>query len=249
MSKSIFPVLEAIGLSQRESALYLTGLKLGNAPASHYAQKTGLNRITAYNVLEDLTRRGYFSKEKHLRSQCYTPVSPEYLSIETRKRADALQRILPDLKALQGRNYHKPKVRFYEGWEGVKHVYDDTLTAEGELLNFTHSSAIRDIWPNYDEEYVRERVRRGIYLRGISPDDATGRKVHGKDEDFFREIRLISAKEYDFTNEINIYDHKVATCSFSNKEDMFGIIIESDDFARSQRQIFEMAWKYAGVKK
>jgi hypothetical protein len=65
-----------------------------------------------------------------------------------------------------------------------------------------------------------------------------------------REIRLVPANEFDFTNEINIYDHKVAICSFDSglpgDGDMFGIIIESKEVAETQRQIFEMAWRYAG---
>ena len=142
-------------------------------------------------------------------------------------------------------------MRYYEGWEGVKHVYEDTLTAKSELLNFANSAVVRRFWPNYDEEYVAERVKRGIKLRGIAPDDAAGRKVHGEDKEHHREIRLVPGKDFDFKNEINIYDHKVAICSFDSglrgDRDMFGIIIESKEVSETQRQIFEMAWRYAGV--
>ncbi len=59
------------------------------------------------------------------------------------------------------------------------------------------------------------------------------------------------AKDFDFTNEINIYDHKVAICSFDSglrgDRDMFGVIIESKEVAETQRQIFEMAWRYAAL--
>ncbi len=89
----------------------------------------------------------------------------------------------------------------------------------------------------------------GIRLRGISPDDVAGRRVHGEDTDKLREIRLVPAKDFDFQNEINIYDHKVAICSFDSglkgDKDMFGVIIESKEVAETQRQIFEMAWRFA----
>jgi sugar-specific transcriptional regulator TrmB len=252
MAKDLLHILRSVGLDEKESQLYLSGLQLGSAPASDYAKAAGLNRITAYNALEALVHRGLFTLVKKVRGKWYAPVGPEYLSIEAQKNAQALERVLPELRSLQGSSYRKPHVRFYEGWEGVRRVYEDTLTAKGELLNFANSTVVREFWPNYDEEYVAERVNRGIHLRGIAPDDALGRAVRGEDKKRMREIRLVSAKDFDFTNEINVYDHKVAICSFDSglkgESDMFGVIIESKEVAETQRQIFEMAWRFAGKK-
>ncbi len=250
MASDLHHILILAGLSERESQLYLAGLQLGSAPASEYAKRTGLNRITTYNELENLVRRGMVTLQKKVRGKWYAPVAPEYLAVEARKNADALQRALPELRSLRGSKERKPEVRFFEGWEGVQRVYEDTLTAKGELLNFANSAVVRRFWPQYDEEYVAERVRRGIRLRGISPDDAAGRRVHGEDREKLREIRLIPAREFDFKNEINIYGSKVAICSFGGGQsaDVFGVIIESKEVSETQRQIFEMAWRYAGKR-
>lgn len=251
MGKDLLAVLRSVGLDDKEAALYLSGLQLGSAPASDFAKSTSLNRITAYNTLEDLVAKGLFTLVRKARGKWYSPVPPEQLSLEIRKNAQALERVVPELRSMQGSAERKPHVRFFEGWEGVKRVYEDTLTAKGELLNFANSAVVRRSWPDYDTEYVEERVKRGIRLRGIAPDDVTGKKVHGEDKKRLREIRLVSAKDFDFTNEINVYDHKVAICSFpsgSGKNDMFGVIIESREVAETQRQIFEMAWRYAGTK-
>jgi HTH-type transcriptional regulator, sugar sensing transcriptional regulator len=253
MSKDLLHVLRSAGLDDKEAPLYLAGLQLGSAPASEYAKSTGLNRITSYNTLEGLVKRGMFTVEKKVRGKAYAPVAPEHLAVEVRKNAEAVQRMLPELRSLQGSTYRKPHVRFFDGWDGVRRVYEDTLTAKSELLNFANSAVVRKFWPEYDEEYVAQRVKRGIHLRGIAPDDAAGRQVHGEDRKKLREIRLVSAKEFDFTNEINIYDSKVAICSFSSSkkggEEVFGVIIESKEVAETQRQIFEMAWGFAGKKR
>lgn len=250
MAKDLQHVLEAAGLSDREAELYLAGLQLGSAPASEYAKVTDLNRITAYNTLEELVARGLFTLVKKPSGKWYAPVAPESVAVEARKNAEAVARALPELRALQGSHYRKPHVRFFEGWEGVRRVYEDTLTAKSELLNYANSALVRRHWPLYDDEYVAERVKRGIFLRGLAPDDDAGRQVHGEDRKRRREIRLVPAKDFDFGNEINIYDHKVAICSFDSglkgDSDMFGIIIESKEVAETQKQIFEMAWRYAG---
>ncbi len=250
MSKELSPLLRSIGMNEKESALYLAGLQSGTAPASDYAKATGFNRITTYTMLEDLVKAGQFTMVKKQRAKWYAPVAPDFLVLEAQQRADALKKALPELRSLSGAKFRSPRVRFFEGWEGVKHVYEDTLTARTELLNYANSTIIRKHWPEYDEQYVAERVKRGIHLRGIAPDDATGKKVHGQDKEYLREIRLVPQKEFDFENEIKIYDNKVAIISFVEDERaMFGIIIESKEVAETQRQIFEMAWRYAGKRK
>ncbi|TSC58206.1 MAG: transcriptional regulator TrmB [Candidatus Peregrinibacteria bacterium Greene0416_19] len=250
MAKDLLHILSAVGIDDKQAQLYLAGLEIGSAPASDYSKRAGINRITSYHLLEQMVHAGRFTVEKKQRGKCYAPVPPEHLAVEARKNVDALQRALPELRSLRGAEYRKPHVRFFEGWEGLRHVYDDTLTAKTELLNFANSAVVRRFWPLYDDEYVAERVKRRIHLRGIAPDDATGRRVHGEDREKCREIRLVSAKEFDFANEIKIYDHKVAICSYGSAgEDMFGVIIESKEVAETQRQVFEMAWRYAGRAK
>lgn len=248
MSKDLHIILIDNGFDERSAELYLAGLQLGSAPASEYARRTGLNRVTCYNVLEQMVKNGAFTVERKVQGKCYAPVSPEHLTLRAQKNAEAFERALPELRSLRGAQYRKPHVRFFEGWEGVRHVYEDSLTARGELLNFANSAAVRRLWPAYDEEYVALRVERGIKLRGIAPDDAAGRRVHGEDRKYLREIRLVPAKDFDFRNEINIYDHKVAICSFGSgkNEEVFGVIVESKEVAETQRQVFEMAWRYAG---
>ncbi len=250
MVKDLQHVLRSVGFDEKEAELYLTGLQVGSAPASEYAKSSGLNRITTYNALENLVHRGFFTFVKKMRGKWYAPVAPEYLSVEAHKNAQSLDRLMPELRSLQGAHYRSPRVRFFEGWEGIRRVYEDTLIAKTELLNYANSTVVRKYWPGYDKEYVAERVRHGIYLRGIAPDDATGKRVHGEDREYLREIRLVSQKEFDFKNEIKIYDSKVAIISFGPEERaMFGVIIESKEVAETQRQIFEMAWRYAGKQK
>ena len=253
MSKHLLSTLKSVGLTETEAELYLTGLEVGEAAASEYAKATGLNRITAYNTLEEMVRRGNMSVVKRERGKCYAPASPEALNAEVRKHADALSHMIPELKSLRGSEYRKPDVRFFQGWEGVRHVYQDTLTAKTEIVNFANSAVVRSFWPQYDEEYVAMRVKRGIHLRGIAPDDAAGRRVHGQDKKMKREIRLVSAKDFDSTNEIHVYDNKVAICSYPSgshsAEDAFGVIIESKEVAETQRQIFEMAWRFSAANR
>jgi len=239
-------IIQSVGLEPHEAALYLTGLKLGWAPASAYAKATKQNRVTTYNYLESLTKRSIFAAVQKGGAMNYAPISPEQLSIEARKNVEALERSMPDLRSLMGSYHREPHVRYFEGLQGIRKIYEDTLTTKDALLNFANSQIVRQFWKEYDRQYVQKRVSNGIFLKGIAPDDAMGKKVHGKDNKYNREIRLVNAKEFPMQNEINIYDNKVAIISFSEEEaDIFGVIIESKEVAETQRQIFEMAWRFA----
>lgn len=240
-----YDILSRNGFSEKEAKVYLTCLSLGPSTVLEISRKAELSRGSCYDLLEEMTEKGYVSKlhkEKHL---IFSPVDPDTLLQRTEENVRKLELALPELKGL----FHKharPRVRYFEGLDGVKQVYLDTLTATTEILNYANSREIRQHWPNYDEEYVAERCEKGIFLKGIAPDDEWGQAVQRDDAKCLRETRLLSAQDFQFTNEINIYDNKVAITSFQN--DMIGILIESDAIADTQRDIFKMAWGFAQMQ-
>ena len=72
--------------------------------------------------------------------------------------------------------------------------------------------------------------------------DEKGKIVHLQDQQYYRKMRLIPEDQFNFTNEINIYDDKVSIISF--KDELIGMIIESNEISSSQRAIFDMCWKF-----
>lgn len=235
-------VLQNIGLNEKEAKVYLSCLELGESPVSKIALRAKLNRVTAYDILEKLIHKGFVNFVTKNKLKYFNPTPPQLIAEEVKRKADELKKNLPELSRLYGETKH-PRVRYFEGIEGIKAIYTDTLTAKTEILNYANSKEIRDHWQDYDKEYVSVRAAKKIFLRGIAPSDKQGQKVHMEDKKYYREIRLLSGKKFRFGNEINIYDDKVAIISF--KEGLIGMIIESAEIANTQRIIFEMAWQFA----
>ena len=233
--------LESIGLNGKEARIYLAALETGSSPVSKIASKAKLNRVTAYDILEKLVKKGLISFFTKNRIKYFTATDPEIMVEEFKKRAAELQKALPDLKRLHGDTIH-PRVQYFEGLEGIKSIYADTLKSKTEILNYGNSQEIRSHWPTYDEDYVKKRAGLKINLRGIAIDDQYGRWVQSRDGENFREIRLVSKDKFNFTNEINIYDDKLAIISF--KDELIGMIIESPEIANTQRAIFKMVWEF-----
>lgn len=240
---NLLSIVKNIGLREKEARVYLSALELGSSTVSEIAKRARLNRVTTYDLLERLLKRGFVHFFMRGGVKYFDITDPQIISHELRRKLHDFKKALPEFKRLRGEASH-PKVQYFEGLAGIKALYADTLSSKTEILNYSNSREIREHWPNYDEEYVKERVKRKIFLRGISPDDEHGKWVQAKDKEMLREIRLVPADKFTFTNEINIYDDKVAIASFKD-EPLIGMIIESLEIANTQRDIFKMAWEFS----
>ncbi len=241
---SLIEVLKKIGLNEKEAKVYLACIETGSAPVSEVAKAAGINRVTTYDILDKLKKKALVSHFTKNKVKYFTGTDPDIVLEEFEKRTKDLREAIPQFKRLTGKTNH-PRIRYFEGLEGIKAIYTDTLNSTTEILNYSNSEEIRKIWTNYDEEYVEKRAKKKIFLRGICPDDKYGETVHQQDKKYHREMRLISADQFDFTNEINIYDDKVAIISF--KDELIGMIIESSEIANSQRAIFNMCWQWSEI--
>jgi len=231
-----------IGFSDKESKVYIALLSLGESPVSKIAEESKINRVTCYDILELLSKKNYVTSILKNRIFNFLATDPEIILQNTKQRLGEFQSIIPSLHNIMQIS-NKPKIRYFDGLEGIKTVYKYTLESKTEILNYSNSIAIREYWPGYDEEYVKKRIEKKIFLRGIIPDDSVGRKVKKEDPYCYREFRTVSQFEFEFTNEINIYDNKLTITSFD--KNLFGIIIESDAIAKTQRDIFKMAFAFA----
>ncbi len=241
-----YEVLSKNGFTKKEARVYLACLALGSSTVLKISRKADVSRGSCYDILEDMLDKGFVSKLDEAKHVVFSAVDPDALLRRSEDNVRQLELALPELKGLFHK-HAKPRVRYFEGLEGVKRVYMDTLTATTEILNYANSREIRIHWPDYDAEYVAKRYKKKIFLKGIAPDDEYGQTVQCDDPKCLRETRLLSAKDFNFTNEISIYDNKVAITSFENE--MIGILIESDAIADTQRDIFKMAWGFAQMQK
>lgn len=233
-------VLENIGLNEKEAKVYLANIQLGLSPASKIAKKAGLNRVTVYDILLKLIEKGFVTRHKKKDTYNFSAVDPEILAMDFESKSRDFKESVGDFKRLTGETSH-PQIQYFEGIEVIKKIYLDTLSAKDEMLSYANPEKIVKYWPNHYKEYVPERMKRNIYLKAIAPNNAKSREVARKDWDCKRESRLV---KQDFSEEICIYNDKVAIISYDDKE-LIGMIIKNKNIANTQRAIFEMAWKFA----
>lgn len=251
-------ILQNIGLTEKDANVYLACLELGTQPASVIARKAGLKRPTTYLILEGLLKKGLVSEYTGSNVKYFTAVSPEYLLnyIERQRREltghqKELEKYLPQFQALTNPYSISPKVKFFEGIEGIERVMGDTLTSTEPLRCYSTMDAwfSRPDTGNYILWYGKQRVHeKKIPLRSINPDTPVARKYLEADypdvnvSPTMSHFRWLPKDIQVFSNEINIYENKVAIACLG-KNELLGIIIESEGIANTQKSIFEVAWR------
>lgn len=236
--------LQNIGFTEKEAKIYLASLELGATTASFIAEKAGLNRVTTYEILKGLAEKRVVNIFTKNNIKYFIPENPYSIIEETKRRALLAEEALPQLLSIYNTHPQKPKITFYEGEEGLKKIYKDTLTAENGILTITNAGyLIKRLTEKFHSHYIEERVKKNIQVKSITLDDQAGKKAKEEGLKVLRETRLVPKKEFNFTNEIQIYNNKVAVISC--QEEPIGLIIESKEIANSFRNVFRMAWNYS----
>lgn len=248
---SLLKTLQKIGFNEKEAQVYLTLLELNEALPSGISRHSGIKRPTTYLILEQLERRGLVSHIKRAGHLYYQACKPDLL-IEAEKQKYAelkstlsdLERALPALSRLHTDLTITPQMSVFKGKDGLIQIMEDTLTVKDKmLLCWANPTVVFSLLEDYYPSYIRKKVKRKIFLKGIFCNDEIAKKLklNGKRE--LRDILLISKNKYPLKNEINIYDNKVAIISH---EDQTGVIIENENIAETQRVIFNLCFNLIG---
>lgn len=246
-------VLQNIGLNEKEIEVYLSNLELGSQPASVIARRVQIPRNTTRFILDKLVEKGVIKKTKRANTQLYSPEEPKNLvNLLESQRVDLnagiddkisqLNEVMAELESRYRPESTKPKVTFYEGDDGLKKVYEDTLKSSEDLRSFASFDAMHGVLPDYFKTYYQRRVKNKLHIRSIHPDSKLAKEKTKNDKKEMRDSRLIPHDKYDFTPEIQIYDNKISITSLKER---LGIIIESQEIYQAMANIFELAWNEA----
>ncbi|NTU69527.1 hypothetical protein HGB13_01690 [bacterium] len=240
-------LLEQSGLTKSEALVYETLLEHGELSPPLTALHTGLSRENAYNVLNSLLAKELAEIAPRKKKKMFRPAPPVKLKelIENEKRIiderqKAIDAIVPTLNNLYNLSSNKPSVSYFEGIEGIKKVYEDSLREQPEETLVFRSIYDDEAMDKYLHDWMKRRAKRGIKNRIINP---KGYFIGGAgtDKELNRKSLHIDPKFFSLPTEITVYNNKVSILSL--RKDKIGIIIESSDFAETFKNIFEYIWK------
>ena len=258
-------LLEDIGLSSNEARVYLVLLKYKKATVSKIAEEAHINRTTAYDILNYLNEKGLVLKYIENKKAGFTIDSPkrlkQWIKEEERNatnRKDLLNDNFEEIDFLFKATGEAPRIRYFEGNNQIEDFFNDSLLSNPkETIGYAASRLIISklkqnvLDEKYIRWYARERAKRGIAGRFIvqtadkedvkSYFDKYYGKYLAKDPKIIQGKVLPTKEEKHFLNETTIYGNKLAISHLG--EDFFGIIIESEDVANTQRIVFNSLWQ------
>lgn len=240
--------LEEIGLNEKEAKIYLAALELGQSTVQEIAKKAGVNRATAYFVIEGLIKQGLISSYHKNKKQYFISEEPEKLRILLKNEENNLKAkinkyegMIPQLKSLSLASKDKPVVRYYEGVEGLRAMIEEFLSKGDEkILDMIYSvDLVEKIFSKEEKQDAREsRLSRDIKTRVLY----TMEKGELKSTKDGARIKLPSDK-YPITCDIALYNNKIRIASLGKK--ISGIMIEDKEIYKTLKTIFQLAWEAA----
>ena len=248
LDPAIYKELLELGLGAKEAKVYLALLELGKRSVSPIARLAGINRTTAYDILNSLVLKGLVGVSGKEPKQEYVAENPNQVlhllqrEIEQKQELyKKAERLVPRLKSMHNVS-DRPQVKFYEGKEGLQQVYEDTLTSHETIRAYASVEDTQHTLPDYFPKYYKRRANKGIGIRAIFPNTPEARELATHNAEEKRDTALVPAEKYPLSPEINIYDNKVMIASWKEK---LGIIIESKEIAEAMKTIYELAWAEA----
>lgn len=241
-------VLENLGLSSKAGEIYLASLQLGPTTIQTLAEKANTPRSSTYLLIHELKGKGLISETKVGKKTIFTATGPERV-LEMAKAgeesANRLYRIvegaMPEMTAMQKRRTGRPSVRFYEGFEGVKTILEETIGSREILVICSgYEEPLEKRLADYLERYFKEIIKKGIKtfeIIGGSPDAEVYKKRYSSEKN---QIKIAGrGKNIEHIDKL-IFEDKVAIISFAY---LNGVILENLQIANFERELFWRTWK------
>lgn len=251
MQQSLEQFLQSMGLNSKQSKLYIAALKSGPQTASVLARRTGFSRSTVGFLFEELVKKGFASKSRSESTTHYTVVQPESLQYFLQERVAREQKLmadyqdlLPFFNQLQNTESPLPKVRAFEGVQGLCNLIQDIYSEDVPGLFISeHSSMhpkIKDfVLKNYLPAARAHKHKKKMIISKTPQAEAYVKRAKGT----YDEIFFVDPKEFPFSHTTVVYGNKVAFCSY-NPADLTGVIIENKLIADQIRTVFGVLKKY-----
>lgn len=234
--------LQNLGLSEKESRVYVSLLELGKANVTRIAQLSKLKRPTVYVLLEELRKKKLVLKVPHVKNALFIAQDPDVFFQESLAQTKEAYGTLSQLKALH-RKDNKVSTMYFEGEEGVRdalfHRYQELAHAE-VVGFFAKGETLSPQLLKICHEWRETMHKTGATLRGIAPDHSSLKEFRNTDTKLKQLFKSIPFNKYSSDVSIDATKLFVRIVLFDVKQ---AIIIENPAIVKTVQQIFELSWE------
>ena len=236
--------LEVFGLNRNLTRIYKAILQSKGISPSQLEAATGIKRTNIYPLAEQLVENKLVNVDFVGNKRRYTARDPEILQQMATERLTAIEKHMPELKALFDSGAVKPKISYYEGEMAAHIVFEELTNIKDDNYCYFGSLSAQLALESMDDhtgKYINKRLERGISTRSIRTKAADDVEHYKDSEKYLREVRYFPQRMPDDMPDIYIYDHSLAI--LATFEEQYALIIESPKLSKMMRALFEIIWK------
>ncbi|KKP29557.1 MAG: Transcriptional regulator, TrmB [Parcubacteria group bacterium GW2011_GWA2_31_28] len=229
-----------LGLSEKESEIYLLLLKEGPLNISQISKDARINRTFCYDLVGNMLNKGAIIKKGGSKG-VFEAMMPKQLKINVEKSyLNALDEV-EELEKLKG--YEKEgdfEVLTFDGYYPTMNLIKLLLSQDQTIHSFW-SKKVGKLFQLFFEENLKVRVNKKIYNKVITEDDPRIREwIKGLTfKETYREVKYVKGLSLDATT--YIFGNSVAILTFKKGRPQ-GILIRNADYANTQKKIFDTFW-------
>jgi predicted transcriptional regulator len=243
MSTPMHKLLERLGLSEKQAKTYLASLSLGKASMRELAGRSGLNRTTLYEIVDQLCSLGLMTKEGVGWGRTFSPADPKLLNILIESKRSALADALPELSKIYSNGPEHDSVVRVDTRTGIRSVYE-ALFADVEFDEWYLVLTDLDRWVRLDPEFASEFARRrSKKIRGTRL-LTTGGRLAGERRREGEALRILP-DGMDVPVNLVVTPRKVVLHQMTGREEL--LMLNGAAISSMFRQIFEILWQQAAT--
>jgi sugar-specific transcriptional regulator TrmB len=232
-------VLARFGLNEKEQAVYLALLPLGETTLTPIARTARLPVTTVQSIMGRLAESGLVAVSKRKSRHLYEAHDPVILRRLLERQIEEAAGIIPHLQKLRAEEGGSARIRVYYR-ERMTDVFHQALAARSKtVLEVVSAKDLQEILGE-KFHFTRRRLKHGVRLRSLRVEKHEIKKyskeAHARE---LREAKFLP-RELSFKASLMCWDETVAF--FSAKDEGLAWTVESRSIAETVRQLFDLLW-------
>jgi len=236
--------LQEIGLSEKESRIYLALLQVDRNTVQELANRTKINRTTVYPVLESLQKKGLVSEIQEGKKVEFMAEPPERLETYAERQrvvfeehAARLKDIIPQIKSIQREQGERPVVKYFEGRDGAISAYEEFYGFSGSETKtgyyILNSDLLSAVFTEKEMDKFREMRKGKKVSTKVIYNNKDGDRIFGEN---LVAVRIDYAK-FPITCDIAIIEDEVIISTLGHQ--ISSVLIKSADIAQTLISLIE----------
>jgi len=242
-------LLEEIGLTKGEVAVYFSLLELGSSTVGPIVDKAKVSSSKVYDILERLIDKGLVSYIIRENKKYFEAASPkrilDYLEEkqeEIEQKSRQIENIMPQLLLKQKLSEKKQEVNIYEGVKGVKTAHEKTLQElkKGDEFYFMGASILSsEKFKAYWQDYHKRREKASIATKILFNQNVNQKILDNRNRFNYCEARYMPT---DISTPSWIEVFRDITMIGVPSENPISVEIKNKEVAESFKAYFKALW-------